>query len=121
MMELEGLFKIVQSWGPSAVTSLLVFFVIHLSRKLDKNGEEDRKRAERLQACLEGKLKELRDDTTKVLDEHGRRLSCIELEYVKRLDFYKDLGGWRDDINRVYDKISEVDKSIIELWRDRTR
>jgi len=120
-MELEALFKIVQSWGPSAVTSLLVFFVIHLSKKLDKNGEADKQRAENLQGCLESKIKELRDETTKVMDEHGRRLSCIELEYVRRVDFYKDLGGWRDDINRVYDKISslsaDLTKGIIELWK----
>jgi len=120
-MELEALFKIVQSWGPSAVTSLLVFFVIHLSKKLDKNGEEDKKRAEGLQGCFESKLKELREDTTKVLDEHRQKLSCIEMEYVRRADFYKDLGGWRDDINRLYDKISSVSgefsRSIIDLWK----
>jgi len=120
-MELEALFKIFQSWGPSAVTSLLVFFVIHLSKQLTKNGEEDKQRAESLKECLDGKLKELREDTTKVMDEHGRRLSCIELEYVRRVDFYKDLGGWRDDINRVYDKISslssELSRGIIELWK----
>jgi len=120
-MELEALFKIVQSWGPSAVTSLLVFFVIHLSKKLDKNSEEDKKRAAGIHDYLEVKVKELREDVTKVMDEHGRRLSCIELEYVRRIDFYKDLGGWRDDINRVYDKISslsaELSKGIIEIWK----
>jgi len=124
-MDFEALFGIVKSWGPSAVTSLLVFFVIHLSKKLDKNGEEDRKRGDSLQGSLEGKLKELRVDTMKVLDEHGRRISCIELEYVRRMDFYKDLGGWRDDINRLSDKISsqsaELSKSINELWKDRAR
>jgi hypothetical protein len=124
-MDIEALFSIVKSWGPSAVTSLLVFFVIHLSKKLDKNGEEDKLRADNLKIYLEDKLKGLREDTTKVLDEHGRRISCIELEYVRRMDFYKDLGGWRDDINRLYDKISSVStdlsKSINELWKDRAR
>jgi len=124
-MDLEALFGIVRSWGPSAVTSLLVFFVIHLSKKLDKNGEEDKLRGDNLRGYLDGKLKELREDTMKALDEHGRRISCIELEYVRRMDFYKDLGGWRDDINRLSDKISsqsaELSKSINELWKDRAR
>jgi hypothetical protein len=104
---------------------MLVFFVIHLSKKLEKNDEDDKKRTENFQGYLEDKLKGLREDTTKVLDEHGRRISCIELEYVRRMDFYKDLGGWRDDINRLYDKISSVStdlsKSINELWKDRAR
>ena len=124
-MDIEALFGIVKSWGPSAVSSLLVFFVIHLSKKLDKNSEDDKKRAYNLQIYLEDKLKGLREDATKVLGEHGRRISCIELEYVRRMDFYKDLGGWRDDINRLYDKISSVSadlsKSINELWKDRAR
>jgi len=120
-MELEALFKIFQSWGPSAVTSLLVFFVIHLSKKLDKNCEEDTKRAKSIHDYLEVKIKELRDDMAKALDEHGRRLSCIELEYVRRETFYRELGGWKDDINRLSGQISsqfsEFMKSIVELWK----
>jgi len=120
-MDMEALFRIVQSWGPSAVTSLLVFFVVHLSKKLDKNGEEDRKRAEGLRGYLEDKLRELRENTAKALEEHGRRLSCIELEYVRRETFYRELGGWRDDINRVLDQISEFRKNVVELWKDRAK
>ena len=120
-MDLEALFKIVHSWGPSAVTSLLVFFVIHLSKKLDKNNEDDKQRAENLQGYLDGKLKELRESTAKTLDEHGRRLSYIEMEYIKRETFYRELGGWKDDINRLSGQISEVGKNIIELWKDKTQ
>ena len=120
-MDLEALFKIVQAWGPSAVTSLLVFFVIHLSKKLDKNGEDDKQRADNLKGYLEDKLKELREGTAKSLDEHGRRISCVELEYVRRETFYRELGGWKDDINRLSGQISsqftEFMKSIVELWK----
>jgi len=120
-MDIAALFKLVHSWGPSAVTSLLVFFVIHLSKKLDKNSEDDKKRADDLQNYLDGKLKGLREDTTKVLDEHGRRLSYIEMEYIKRETFYRELGGWKDDINRLSGQISsqftEFMKSIVELWK----
>jgi len=98
-----------------------VFFIIHLSKKLDKNGEEDKKRAESLRSYLENKLKELREDTAKALEEHGRRLSYMELEYVRRETFYRELGGWRDDINRILDQISELRKSAVELWRDRAK
>jgi len=120
-MDLEALFKIVHSWGPSAVTSLLVFFVVHLSKKLDKNNDDDQQRAKNLQDYLDGKLKELREGTAKALDEHGRRLSYIEMEYIKRETFYRELGGWKDDINRLSGQISsqftEFMKSIVELWK----
>jgi len=98
-----------------------VFFVIHLSKKLDKNSEEDKKQAESLRSYLENKLKELREDTAKALEEHGRRLSYMELEYVRRETFYRELGGWRDDINRILDQVSELRKSAVELWRDRAK
>ncbi|MDR1858854.1 MAG: hypothetical protein LBQ69_05240 [Treponema sp.] len=120
-MDLEALFKIVHSWGPSAVTSLLVFFVIHLAKKLDKNNEDDKKRADNLQGYLDDKLKEFREGNAKTLDEHGRRLSYIEMEYIKRETFYRELGGWKDDINRLSGQISEVGKNIIELWKDKTQ
>ena len=120
-MDVEALFKIFHSWGPSAVTSLLVFFVIHLSKKLDKNNEDDKQRADNLQKYLDGKLKELREGTAKALDEHGRRLSFNEMEYIKRETFYRELGGWKDDINRLSGQISsqftEFMKSIVELWK----
>ena len=122
-MDIEALFSIVKSWGPSAVTSLLVFFIIHLSKKLDKNGEDDKQRADNLKGYLEDKLKEQQEGTVKTLDEHGRRLSYIEMEYVRRETFYRELGGWKDDINRLSGQISsqftEFMKSIVELWKDK--
>ena len=69
------------------------------------------------------RLKELREDTTRALDEHGRRISTIELEYVRRETFYRDLSGWKDDIHRLGDQIGtqmgEIRKDIIALWKHR--
>jgi len=119
MMELEALFKLVQSWGPSAVTSLLVFFVMHLAKKLDKNGEEDRQRTENLKSYFDDQVKNLRSDITKTLDKHDRRISFIELEYVKRESFYRELGGWKTDISQVSGKLSELKDNIIDLWKNK--
>jgi hypothetical protein len=118
-MELEwaALFKIFQSWGPSAISSVLVVVVLYLIKKVDASNKEEKERAENLKGCLEAKVRELRGDVTKALDEHGRRLSCIELEYVRREAFYRELGGWKDDINRLLSQVSELKNDIIELWR----
>ncbi len=118
-MDFAALFSLVQSWGPTAISSLLVIVVLYLVKKVDKNGEDDKKRAKDFQDSFENKIKGLREDTAKVLDEHGRRLSCIELEYIRRETFYRELGGWKDDINRLSGQITEFNRSIIELWKDK--
>jgi hypothetical protein len=118
-MEWKALFHVIQSWGPSAISSALVFVVVYLIRKVDANGKEEKERTQNLRDCFEAKIKELREDAYKALEEHGRRLSCIELEYVRRDAFYRELGGWKDDINRLSGQISEFGKNIIELWKNR--
>jgi hypothetical protein len=120
-MEWAALFKIVEAFGPSAICSALVVTVVYLIKEVHKNSEKDAQREEAYQKLIGSKLKELRDDTAKVLDEHRRRLLCVETEYVKREDFYRDLGGWKDDINRLSGQMSaqftEFNKSIIDLWK----
>ncbi|MDR0302365.1 MAG: hypothetical protein LBI04_08670 [Treponema sp.] len=118
-MDWAALFKIVQSWGPSAISSVLVVVVLFLIKQVHKNSADNEQRAKDSNILIDSKLKELRNDTFKMLDDHGRRLSYIELEYVRRESFYRELGGWKDDINRVSGQISDFNKSVIELWRDK--
>jgi hypothetical protein len=92
---------------------------LYLIKQVHKNGKDDEERAKDSQALINSKLKELRDDTFKTLEEHGRRLSYIELEYARRESFYRELGGWKDDVNRLSGQISDFTKSVIELWKDR--
>jgi hypothetical protein len=124
LMDWVALFALFKSWGPSAISSVLVIVVIYLIKEVNKNNENDTKRAQGLQALIDSKLKEFRDETTKTLDGYGRRLSCMELEYVKRETFYRELGGWKDDINRLSGQISaqftEFNKSIVDIWKNRS-
>jgi hypothetical protein len=120
-MDFAALFKIIQSWGPSAISSVLVVVVLYLIKRVDKNGEDDKRRAQSLQDSLGARVKELQADVYRVLEDHSRRLSYIELEYVRRESFFRELGGWRDDMNRMSGQISaqfgELTKNIIELWK----
>jgi hypothetical protein len=122
-MDWLALFKIFQAWGPSAISSVLIVVVLYLIKQVHKNGEDDEKRAKESRALVDSKLKELREDTFKTLDDHRQQLSYIKLEYIRREDFYRDLSGWRDEINRLSGQISsqfiEFTKSIIELWKDK--
>ncbi len=121
-MEWAALFKIVQSWGPSALSSVLVVVVLYLIKLVKSNSDEDKKRSTESKLHLEEKIKELKGGIDKTLDDHGKRISCIEHDYVKRETFYKDLGGWKDDINRLSNQISSLShnfmEKILEIWKE---
>ena len=111
--------KQILSWCPTAVSTMLIFAIIYLIKKIDKNDKSHAERTGSLQACIENKLAAFKSDTTKIFDEHTRRLSHLEMECVKREDFYRELGGWKDDINRVSGQLTDFTKNIVDLWKDK--
>ena len=118
-MDIVALFGLFQSWGPSAVSAALVIAVLYLIRQVNKAGDDNTKRAEGFQEQIDSRLKDLRETTTAVLDEHGRRISNIELEYVRRETFYRELGGWKNDIKQLSAETSaqfmEIRKNIFDF------
>ena len=103
-MDFAALFHVFQSWGPSAISSVLVVVVLYLIKKVDANGKEDAERARAFQEQLEAKVSGLYDTIHKGLEAHSKRLSYIEMEYTKNSVFYEQLSGWRTEINRLADK-----------------
>ena len=120
-MDIVALFGLLQSWGPSAISAVLVVVVLYLIKQVHKANEDSTKRAQGFQNQIDSRLKELRENTTAVLDEHSRRIKYLELEYVKRETFYRELGGWKDDIKQLSNETSaqfrEIRKSIFELCK----
>jgi hypothetical protein len=125
-----------QAWGPSAVTAVLVLVVIHLNKQLGRNGERDAKQSEELGRQINGlagalrqefaeQIKGLREDLARRLDEHERRISCIERDYTQNVDFHRELGGWRTELNRLSDllvtQFMQFTKNTIELWKGNKR
>ncbi|MDR2924278.1 MAG: hypothetical protein LBU85_13200 [Treponema sp.] len=94
-MEWSGLFHLIQSWGPSAVSSVLIYVVIHLIKKIDVNSQKDEKRAA-----------DLREYINKTLNTFGDRLTTVEKDYVKNDFFFRELSGWKSEINRLSDQIT---------------
>ncbi|MDR0760350.1 MAG: hypothetical protein LBF74_09625 [Treponema sp.] len=117
-MDFAALFRIFQSWGPSAVSSVLVVVVLYLIKKVDENSREDARRAKAFQEQLEVKVSGLYDTIHKGLEAHGKRLSYIEMEYTKNSVFYEQLSGWRAEINRLADKSDDHHAQVIQYVLD---
>ena len=111
--------KQILSWCPTAISAALAVAVFYLIKKIDKNDKSHAERTGSLQAHIENKLTSFKMDTIKILDEHARRVSHLEMECIKREDFYRELGGWKDDINRVSGQLTNFINSIIDLWKDK--
>ena len=120
-MDLVALYGLLQAWGPSAISAALFIVVLYLIKQVNKSGEENTKRFKGFQEQIDTRLKSLREDTTSVLNEHVRRIGNLEMEYVKRETFYRELGGWKDDIRQLSCDTSaqfmEIRKTILDLWK----
>jgi hypothetical protein len=117
-MDFAALFHIVQSWGPSAISSVLVIVTLYLIKKVDENSKEDAKRARVFQEQLEARVGELYSTIHKGLEAHSKRLSYIEMEYTKNSVFYEQLSGWRTEINRLADKSDGHHAQLIQYILD---
>jgi hypothetical protein len=109
-MEWLALFKIMfQQWGPTAVSTVLIFVVAFLIRKIDSYSKRDEERANAMRAEL-----------NKALDGFGARLSVVEKDYVKSEYFFRELSGWKSEINRLSDQITNqfmvFTQNIIQLF-----
>ncbi len=118
-MDIAALIAIAEKWGLEAVLSVLGFILIYLAKQIIKNGEKDEIRA----SGLHDKLKEFRDEIMGRIDGHEKRIALIELEYVKREDFFRENQGWRSELNRLSDLITkqfaDITKNIIEIWKEK--
>jgi hypothetical protein len=117
-VDFAALFHIIQSWGPSAVSSVLVIVTLYLIKRVDENSKEDAKRAKAFQEQLEAKVGELYNTIHKGLEAHSKRLSYIEMEYTKSSIFYEQLSGWRTEVNRLADKSDSHHAQLIQYILD---
>jgi hypothetical protein len=113
-VDFAALFHVFQSWGPSAVSSVLVIVVLYLIKRVDENSKEDARRAKAFQEQLEARVSELYNTIHKGLEAHSKRLSYIEMEYTKNSVFYEQLSGWRAEINRLSDKSDSHHAQLIQ-------
>jgi len=114
---MEVFFAKLASYGTGPVLLAVVCLLLWVVKKLDENGKKDEERAEKLKAAMaaqmdamEKRFEERFSISDKRLDELSTRVSCVEREYLPRDEHYKDLSGWRAEINRVSDLIVSLFK-----------
>ncbi len=90
-MEIEAV-KMLLEYGTTPAVIFLIVLVVLIRRDI----------AQRLEKC---------ETTTKNAD---KRIGYIEREYVQRNDYYKDISGWREDINRIGERIDRLTMEIVK-------
>lgn len=104
------------SWSPTAISAVLVFVVLFLIRQVDKNSRKDEARSE----SLRKEIAKVHDDVNNTLNRFGERLSVVEKDYVKNDLFFRELSGWRSEINRLSDQITthfmSFSQSVFKFW-----
>lgn len=120
----------ILSWSPTAISSLLLIALILLIRKISKNEKAQIEQTNNLHVCIKKDMADITAATAKALDEIKastertlaelhRRVSYLEVEYIRRDTFYRELGGWKDDINRLSGQLAEFKNNIIDLWKNK--
>jgi len=114
-----GLIGLLLSWCPTAVSSILIFLVSYLIRKTNTDAKEAEARTANLQkeaevraANLRREISQIHTDLNITLNKLYDRLSLVEKEYVEKEFFFRELQGWRSEINRVSDKITDCFSSL---------
>jgi hypothetical protein len=90
-------------YGIAPALLVLAAVIGFLVKKLDENGKKDAARAD----ALSKSLGDLAAATEKRFLEQDDRMACIERDYLLRETHYKDLGGWRTDLNQMRSDIGE--------------
>ena len=124
-MEWELLLTKVELWGSPAATILLIVSVLSLHRRLKKYEDENTKNDEQLKNFITTKLKEEKEEIAKNHTELKNRISYLEMESIRSDTFYRELAGWKTEINRLNDNVtkmfSESMNKIIELWKEKNQ
>ena len=127
----SAIFKIVQSWGPTAISSILIVVTLYLIKKIDTNSKKDEMRSSELHQYINKELgnfsaklstveKELLGYINETFSSYSTKLSIVEKDYVKNDFFFRELSGWRSEINRMSDQINSqftiLIQNIIQLF-----
>jgi len=108
---MESVFLVVlQKWGPAAVSVLLIFVVSFLIREIKKYSDAEKNHI----AGLHKDISKMREDVNNSLNSFGERLSKVEHDYVKNDMFYRELSGWRSEINKLSDQINSNHTMLIQ-------
>lgn len=108
-MELNVL-TIIEKGGFLAVSAFLLYLVKKQSDRIDKSEKEQKEEQKEISAKVDGIFKDyVPKEDHKALQE---KVYSIETEYVPKADFYRDVSGWRGDIQRILEKVDTLTKEL---------
>jgi hypothetical protein len=133
-MDVLQLLQNVNNFGAAPLSLIMIFLVGYLIKQIKKNGDEDKERHKStrseiqtsigaIQKQFADAIAELKTSIEKRLDNIEYRLKIVEKDYVQKEDHYRDIGGWRTEINNLSSYInrqmSSFMEQIIKIWSNK--
>lgn len=129
-MGFEQLIIAAKDWGPTAITTIIAVIISYLFKQQLKNSNDDLEREKAFKESLSSGLSRLEENFNKSFSELKKEvetqrndIGALKMDKLEKDDFYKDMGGWRSELNRVQDLIISQNNAtlqkIIEIWKDK--
>lgn len=127
-MDLLGLVGAIKDWTPTTLMAVAVFILSHFLNLFKEQKEKDEEQNKEFKENLSNGLNRIESKLTKEISDiqaeqkkHAKEIEALKVEKLEREDFYKDMGGWRAEINRLQDLIikqnTEVFNKLIDIWQ----
>ena len=101
---METLVITMLEYGTTPALLVLTAMVGWLIKKINDNTKADNERAAGIQKTLK--------EHSEILSDHSERMTSIEQEYLKRETHYKDIGGWRTDLDSLRKDINDEFRAV---------
>jgi len=124
-MDLMALLNQAKDWSPTVLFPVLLYVLWTLIQKIDRNSAADHKRSQELKTFVAEEIGKMEDRVVKELDDVKRRVSILEMDALRKEEFYRENSGWRQEINNLGERMntmmSDFMKSVIEIWKTKDR
>lgn len=129
-MDFGNLINAIKDWTPSTIAAIAVFILSYFLNLFKKQNEVDAKQNSDFKESLSSGLSRIENKLTKEITEikaeqkkQAKEIEALKIDKLSREDFYKDMGGWRAEINRLQDLIINQNNAtlqkIIEIWKEK--
>ena len=134
-MEITGLIAAIKDWTPSTILAIAIFVITYFFKQFDKQAKKDSEQNENFKKSLNlglQRIEETLNDKMHQIDEkivqlkemqnkQERAIEALKSDKLERTDFYRDMGGWRNEINNlnklIVSRTDQVQNSIVDLWK----
>jgi len=109
----------VGQWALTVAVLILAVLIGWQIKKIDQNTKDDSARSAEFRKAMAEQAAEFRkaqaehvEETERRFAEHAERMACIERDYLPRETHYKDIGGWRTDMNDMRNNLGDEIRGV---------